>query len=298
MAEQTAREARAIGLDHVGFAVRDLAPLLECMRTLGFAPTEPQPLLGVDPDTGRTRALGQNSAHLVLQHGYVELTAVPDPASGNHLEAFLSRYQGLHILALHADDPAKARDRLVEIGVPVTPLAQASRSIEYGERTGNASFSWCMIEPAAFDAGLLCVMRGHTPELVYQPSVQQHANTAFALRAVTLLSAEAQRNAEIFARLTGEVARRAAGAWVVGLRGGELRMYALDDAPEAHATTAAGRQPCLSGLTIAVREFASLQRLLEQRNVAFDRCGDVLLVRPAEAGRPVLEFIDSAAGLS
>lgn len=298
MAEQHVSESGAIGLDHVGFAVRDLAPLLECMRALGFSPTDPRPLLGVDPDTGRTRPLGQDSAHLVLQRGYIELTAVPDPDSGNHLEVFLSRYQGLHILALHADDPAKARDRLVERGVPVTPLAQASRPIEYGERTGSASFSWCMIEPAAFDAGLLCVMRGHTPELVYQQSVQQHANTGFALRGVTLLSAEAQRNAEMFACLTGQVPHRAAGAWVIRLRGGELRMYSVDDAPEAHASTAAGRQPCLSGLTIAVREFASLQRLLKQRNVDFDRCDDVLLVRPAEAGRPVLEFIDSAAGLS
>ncbi len=291
MAENDARGSEAIGLDHVGFAVRDLSPLLKCMQTLGFTPTEPKPLLGVDPDSGQARSLGQDSAHLVLRSGYIELTAVPDPAAGNHLEAFLRRYQGLHILALHADDPAKARDRLIQAGVPVTPLAQASRRIEYGERTGEASFSWCMIEPGAFDAGLLCVMRGHTPELIYQPAVQQHANTAFALRGVTLLSAEAPRHAEIFARLTGQVSYREAGAWIIPLRAGELRIYALEDAPELHASTAAGRHPCLSGVTIAVRELAVLQRVLEQQSVAFDRQGAALLVRPAAAGCAVLEFV-------
>ena len=67
-------------------------------------------------------------------------------------------------------------------------------------------------------------------------------------------------------------------------------MYDLDNAPGEHAATAAGRHPCLSSLTIAVRELDPLQRLLEQQGFPFDRREDVLRVIPAEAGSPVLEF--------
>ncbi|MCC5869667.1 MAG: VOC family protein [Gammaproteobacteria bacterium] len=284
-------------MDHVGFAVRELAPLLACMRTLGFSPTEPRPLLGGDPGTGQTRALGQDSAHLVLHEGYIELTAVPDPAAGNHLEAFLRRYQGLHILALHADDPAQARQRLLDAGLSVTALAHASRPIEYGERTGSATFTWCMVDPDGFDAGLLCVMRGHTPELVYQSAVQRHHNTAFALRGVTLLTADVERMVSVLSGLTGQAPRRDGDAWIVPLRAGELRAYSLEDAPDSHASTVAGRTACISGLIVSVRELAPLQRLLEQRQVDFDREGDSLLVSPAEAGCPVLEFSAAAADL-
>ena len=291
MAEHKAGRRLAIGLDHVGFAVRQLPPLLACMRRLGFTATEPRPLMGVDPGTGRSRPLGQDSAHLVLQQGYIELTAVPDPLADNHLEPYISHYEGLHILALHADDPAQARSSLVDAGVPVTPLADASRPIEYGDQTGDARFTWCMIEPDAFDAGLLCVMRGHTPELVYQRAAQQHRNSAFALRGVTLLSAEPERNAAKLACLTGQPPRRADGAWVVPVKGGELRMWSIGDAPDLHASTAAGRSPCMSGLTIVVRDLGLLQNVLEKQQVEFLRQRDSLVVISAEAGNAVLEFV-------
>lgn len=175
----------SIALDHLGFAVRQMEPLLTLFRRLGFSPTEARELQRVDED-GRPAPLGQVSAHLVFADTYVELSAVPDPASGNHLEPFLDRYQGLHILALRSADLDAARRSCSAAGLHPTEVQQASREIEYGDRHGEARFRWWMLPAAELSDGLLCHVQNQTPELVYQSAVQAHPNSAVAVTGVII----------------------------------------------------------------------------------------------------------------
>lgn len=284
----------SVALDHAGFAVRNLAALLSTMQRIGFSVTKPVPLLGTDAATGQSIPLGQDSAHMVFRRGYVELTGVPDPAAGNHLEPFLARYEGLHILALHADEPGEVRARLEAAGVPVTPLATATRAIEYGERHGDARFSWFMLQPGAFDAGLLCVMRGHTPELVYQPAVQVHANRALGLSALTLLTREPGRALEILELIAGvraePTADAKAGSWRLALRDGELRVLSALDASPPYTNTSAGHSPCLCGLTFEVERPERLETMLIRQGIACTRQRRSVLVGVPAGGGAVLEF--------
>lgn len=182
--------ASAATLDHVGYVAADLGALRAELQRLGFAPTEPRELLGVDAATGVARPLGQRSCHVVLGRGYIELTSVDNPSPTHHLATWLARGAGLHILALGSESIAQEQARCAAARLAVTAPAHASRRIEYGERHGDARFEWFMFAPRETPEGLLCYAHNQTPELVYQPSVQQHPNGAEALTEVVLLCAD------------------------------------------------------------------------------------------------------------
>jgi hypothetical protein len=176
-------------IDHVGFVSADLAALREAFMRLGFNLTEAKPLFGRDGD-GNDVPLGQLSCHAVFERGYIELTAPTGENPDNHLYPYLSRYSGLHILALASDDTAVAHGELQAAGLvaPASVVNTASRKIAYGSRHGEAGFRWFMLDPERFTEGLVCVVEHRTPDLVYQREVQDHPNTAQALVGSTLVS--------------------------------------------------------------------------------------------------------------
>ena len=97
--------------------------------------------------------IGQSSAHVVFESGYVELTQIDSASRDHHLAPWVGRHFGLHILALGVDDITAAHERCRSAGVPVRDPARASRAVEYGSRHGEARFEWFMLEPAASPEG-------------------------------------------------------------------------------------------------------------------------------------------------
>jgi hypothetical protein len=180
----------AAWLDHVGF----VAPRLDALRAtfvrLGFAPTEPAALQAVDA-SGRTVALGQSSAHVVFERGYLELSEVHTRDPSHHLAHYASRYDGAHILALATADAAAARAAAVAGCVDVGPLQTATRRVDYGAAPGDARFSWFMASASASPEALVCVVEHLTPERIFQPEVQRHPNGARALTRVCVVAAAA-----------------------------------------------------------------------------------------------------------
>ena len=190
-------------LDHVGFVAPQLAPLRASMRALGFTLTEPRELRRTDPVTGASVSLQQWSCHAVFEQGYVELTAVENDDPGHHLAAYLQRGAGLHILALGSARIGAEHARCAAAGIATTAPARATRRIEYGERHGDAAFEWFMFAPAEAPEGLVCYAHNLTPELVYQRSVQQHANGAVALEEVVVTVPQPPAAAARYERLLG-----------------------------------------------------------------------------------------------
>ncbi|MCB2107377.1 MAG: VOC family protein [Rhodobacteraceae bacterium] len=113
-------------IDHVGLVGRAIAPMVEAYRRLGFEVTTPADLMQPGPD-GNPVPLGQVSAHAIFANTYVELTAVLDPGQGNHLDNWLARHEGLHILAFHAEDAQSSWDELAAHGLVMPPMRAATR---------------------------------------------------------------------------------------------------------------------------------------------------------------------------
>jgi Glyoxalase-like domain len=281
-------DATAASLDHVGLVGHDLAGAIAALRRLGFSPTAPRDLTGHDPATGATVSFGQSSAHLVFRSGYVELSAIGRPTPQHHLAAYLGRPGRLKILAFGVDDVAAAQHRCAAAGVRVRAICGASRPVEYGRRQGTARFEWFMVEPADAPEGLLCFVRHLTPELVFQPEVQQHPNGAQSLAGVYVLAASAPELARRYAAITGTQASDGElalpGGWVRVLesRAFEARF------PGAGLTSAPG----LAGYAVRVEDpAAALAQLGRSGVVPGGRTAAGFWVRPRDAAGCVLEFV-------
>jgi hypothetical protein len=278
-------------LDHVGLVGRDLAAMHAAMRRLGFAPTEPKPLMGVDRATGARVPLDQSSSHIVLERGYVELSAVHTDSPTHHLAAYISRFPGLHILAFGTDDVTAARARCRDAGLLATAPAAAAREIAYGRLRGTARFEWFMLEPSAAPEGLVCFARNLTPELVYQPEVQRHGNGARSLEAVYVVSQDRRGTARRLADATGGVvAEDGAGACVEVVGG---RVHVLDPAGfEARFDgVSLPALPCLAGMTLGVADPGATASCLAGNGIVANRRSDgTLWVGPQLAAGTVIEF--------
>lgn len=245
-------------LDHVGLVGRALEPLLERARRLGFAPTPPRPLMARDAATGAPRPLGQSSAHLVFERGYVELSAVPDPRPGHHLAHWLNRREGLLILALGVDDVAAAHERCRAAGLPVTDVAGACRAIEYGDRHGEARFEWFMLAPEVSPEGLVCCVRNLTPELVFQPAVQVHPNGARALAGVYVV---AEDPAALLRRLAAVTGARPDGDRLA-LSDGWLRVMSPAALEARFPGCRPAAAPALAGFAVRVADVGEARALV------------------------------------
>lgn len=163
-----------LAIDHVGIVVHDLAAEVAAWRSFGFAVSEPVPLMGRDPQ-GRPVPLGQSSAHVVFENGYVELSA-PEPGSGNHLEPYLSAGEGLRILVLAAGDADAARRAVARRHPQVAPVATASREVVIEGAVLTARFRWFPLPVDVVPGVLSAVVQHETPGIVFHPSLVGHAN--------------------------------------------------------------------------------------------------------------------------
>jgi hypothetical protein len=282
----------AATLDHVGYVAADLAALRAEMLQLGFAPTEPRELLGVDAATGEARPLGQRSCHVVLGRGYIELTAVDAPAPAHHLATWLARGAGLHILALGSDAIAVEQARCAAAGLAVTAPARASRRIEYGELHGDARFEWFMFAPRETPEGLLCYAHNQTPDLVYQPSVQAHQNGAQALTEVVLLCADLGAARARWQRLLGVAPQSGSHELRFELGGGDVTLCDVDGCAARFGALApdlaAGERFVAS--VVSVRDPAACEHVLQTAGVEPERRGAQLIVPLHRAGGALLVF--------
>lgn len=172
----------ALAVDHLGIVVRDLAAEVAAWRAAGFSVSDPEPLMGRQAD-GRLVPLGQSSAHIVFENGYVELSS-PVLGSGNHLEPYLAKGEGVRILVLAACDAEVARNALLPLWPTVPGVREASRDVALEGSTRRADFRWF---PLPFDVVpdvLSAVVEHRSRRLVLHPSLAMHANGLRRMEAV------------------------------------------------------------------------------------------------------------------
>jgi len=179
-----------IFLDHIGIVGSSINKLRRGWLGRGFLVTEAEELMALDPATGQRVSLGQRSCHIVLKYGYIELTAVDALVPTHHLYPWIRKQDSLGIIAIGTDNIEGAHARLVNIDPSIGSIMQASRPIHYGERRGNALFSWFALGAAGTPEALVCFVCNERPELIYQPEVQQHPNGACALESVVICATE------------------------------------------------------------------------------------------------------------
>ena len=266
-------------IDHVGVAGRNSDALRRAYEKLGFTLTRTEPLVGLD-EAGRKIPLGQVSAHFMFDDSYVELTAVTGENPENHLLAWLERYEGLHILALAADDVSAAKEKLLYEGLNPGRLQEAAREIHYG-RGGSARFSWFGFSPGVFPEAFVCMVQQRTPEIVFQPEMTDHANGARDLRGVFIVTPD--KNAALTRYKPFEV------------QGVQrfIEVLSLDEAAERFpgVIVPAGGD-CLMGMQIGVHSRRKLIDTLDRASVPYRQMASDVHVSPEWAGGSMLVFAE------
>lgn len=271
-------------LDHVGFLGRDLEALRAAFAALGFMPTEARALMKRTADGGLA-PLDQSSAHVVFEQGYVELSATNAP---NHLAQYAGAGDALVIAAFGVDDIPAAHAGCLARGVRLSAPAKAARRIEYGEKHGEARFEWFMVEPADAPDGLVCFVRHETPELVFQPEVQQHENGAVALRELTVTASDLEASAERYRSILGHRPQRHPDEYVFTLGGTILRVTTPARLRATLALKPRVRPDALMAMHVVVRDLAHARQVLRSRRVPCVESPGRLVIAPAKAGGAVL----------
>lgn len=255
---------RALGIDHVALAVRDLGAAAAAWEGLGFALTP----LAVHAD-GAGVPTGTGNRCAMLRRGYVELIAVIDPARPSRtLAGMVGRYEGGHILSLAIDDAGAAQRRLAAAGLDVAVTATA-RAVEGGE----ARFERLPIVEAV---PRLQLIRQVTPELVWREAEMVHPNGAVGLDEVVIAAGSPAEAGALLSRVAGRPLRPdAAGGYGLVLPRGVVRVVPEGAVGLVVPGAPCPALPCIPGVVITTgdgnRAVAALGigRAVEGGRIAF-----------------------------
>lgn len=271
---------------------RAIAPMVAAYRKLGFTVSEPVPLVQPNPG-GEPVPLGQVSAHIIFADTYIELTAVLAPGSGNHLDQFLARHAGLHILAFRSEDAAKAWRDLHAQGLTMPALRAAARDVDMAGARGVANFKWFQLPESIVSEGFACVVQHLTPELVFIGGMNTHANGATGLRAVGAVVDNLDEAFERYQRVAGAERRSFAMGRAVVFKNQRLTVVEPRGFRALFPGAPHPTPPCYGYYAVHVRDIGATKAYLTSAGVPFNVWGaDGVWVDPDFACGAVLMFID------
>ncbi len=181
------------GLDHVVIAVRDLGAASETFTRMGFT-LAPRGLHNT----------GSSNHNVMLGSDYFELLHVPRPhPMMAYFYQFLQNSEGLAALALRDTDTAATHAALMANGFEPDPTRALSREVSGGSRSGLAHFSVTNLAAHTTPGAQVFLCQHHTPELVWLPELQRHANTATGIAAVAFATDKVAHQASLYAKMLG-----------------------------------------------------------------------------------------------
>lgn len=273
-------------IDHLGVVGRDIEALLRAYRRLGFTPTEPTPLMGLND--GEPVYLGQDSAHLIFSESYVELSGVTTDDPGHHLAPWLARRAGLHILALGSEDATTSHAAMMAQDMSVPDVQDAGRHVAYGAKHGDAKFKWFKAPDALGEEGFVCLVEQVTPELVFQPPEAGHPNGALGVVDVIVL---AEDSAEALARHSRYPGAERLDKNRLGFGDQTLTFFDQANLAERFPGVEDIAPPALAGFAVTVSDIAATRALLEGNGVTVhENMNGDLAISPADGCGSLVEF--------
>lgn len=280
-----------LGIDHVFLLVRDLEASAAQFRRLGFT---------LSPRGLHSAEKGTANYTLIFQHDYCELLGIVTDTPDNqpHREILAEDGEGLRAIACRSSDARAAREALARIGISAGPVSEFSRPLALpGGGRGVAAFATTDLASDEAPSGHMFLCQHKTPDMVWRPELQAHANGARALAGIVTMANDTETLARRFARLfaAGQI-RPIPGGHAVETGANSARILCLTPAAAAarYDDRAVADTPPrgYAALQIAVADIAAARSALERAGVALRHGpGGTLWVEPAEACGTVLEFL-------
>ncbi len=192
------------GLDHVVVLVRDLAAAADRWAALGFT---------ISPRGTHSEHMGTGNHTIMLGPDYLELLGVLHPTPHNApSRALLEEREGVERAAFRATDAAAAVADLKARGIAALGPNDFGRPVDMPDGAkSEARFKTFLWPVDQRPGGMRIFACQHlTPETVWIPELQKHANTARRIAEIDLLADNPEASAAFLAKLVdGTVEREA-----------------------------------------------------------------------------------------
>ncbi len=255
-------------LDHVGVAVPDLEIGRQTYAALGFQLTPRSMHSGSVEPGGPVVPWGSGNHCAMLERGYVEVLGLVDAELHSSVKHLLQRYHGAHIVALRTPDAEVAHARFLATGIPARAPSTLQRRLDDENvlRFRNIYFDGPDFSQARFIA-----IEHQTPDLLWQPNLLEHPNTATSLRSVTIAVApdDVEQTRALYSRAFPFAPQQNQAIQVESSAGLEASLP--------------GPAPCVTGFEIGVRNIETCQAVLAANGVPHTRAADGSIHVPPSA---------------
>lgn len=276
------------GVDHCYLLVRNLDRSVEQFRRLGFT---------ISPRGLHSAAKGSaNHTIMLSENDYFELLGlVAETEDNRRRREMLERDgEGLYAVACRFADAEQGKAELARLGIATGEVQRFARLVPLaGGGEDTASFSILHFAREDVPVGIAFMCRHHTPELVWQPQLMRHPNTAVALAGLVAACDDPQQTARRYARLFAEGAVACVAdewrVWTGSIPIAFATQAALDDrygaldlSPIPHAGFAV--------LQVAVMDLAAAEAVLAANDIRRTATENGIAVAPIDASGTIIEF--------
>ena len=282
-------------LDHVGIAFHDLNDAESLYQRLGFHLTPRSIHSGTLTPDGPVVPMGSGNYCAMLNDGYIELLGTVDHTRPSFSSKMLNRYQGAHIIAFGCPDAEQAYARLKEQEPRTQPPSVLERDAAFGphnETLKRARFRNIYLEDGVFPGARLIFIEHQSPQVLWQPHLLQHPNTAQGLTEVVLCVEDVAQTAAHLGRML-EVEYVISSSDIAKLTVARGRVYFLS--PQAVPQWVKGVNPpavpSVVGFGVEVANLDTCKQLLRQADIPFNtHAYPAIWLDPEETGGTVLSF--------
>lgn len=280
-----------LGIDHTFLLVNNLDESAELYRRLGFT-LSPRGLHSAEKGTGNHT--------IVFQRDYLELLGIVSetPANLAQREVLARQGEGLQAVANRTRSADEAKPALKALGIETGTVSAFSRPLPLPDGTsGIAAFRTLVFDPAHVPVGHFFLCEQQTPDMVWRPELQDHANGANGLAAIIAIVDAPQATAQTYASFyaEGKVSAKDGGYRVLtGENSADLEFYT----PEAFAARfavedlSAFTEDRYAALSLYTKDIERTKATLAASGVPFlatDR--HTVVVSPKYTSGVVLEFL-------
>ncbi len=277
--------AELVQLDHTVINVRyQMDAAAERFSTLGFHLTE-----------RGYHTLGSINHLMMFGTDYLELIGLPADAQGSQSGRpdIENAPLGINGLVFKTTDVDEMHAHLQAIGMAGDPPKSFSRPVKLPEGTSDACFRTVHVRHDAFPGGRVYFCEHGTPELVWRPEWQVHANGALAMPEFVIASGDHEREANNMATLLRATVAGTGDQLSVPLAGAAIS-FITPDAYRARygdlATSMTERSSIFGALVMRVKDLDSVRQIAQAGGVPTIDEAKRVVVREDQFDS-VLEFV-------
>lgn len=257
-------------LDHVVFNTRDHTDAVVALFTR----------LGFSVGARGYHTLGSINHTIVFGTDYLELLGYPPGAPPAKRPELVTRPEGLMATVLGTVDADATRAELLAASLAPRPVQAFSRPVDLPDGgRGEAAFRVTRLEPDAVPGTWFYYCQQQTPDMVWRPEWQVHANGATGIAEIGIEVPDLAAALPLYAACAGSAAVREAGD--------QAHLQVGDCCLRLREAAGAGR---MTGLIFACTNLAQAAAVLASHGVAHSESAGRIAVAPSETHGATLQF--------